>query len=232
MTTHGPTSDDRIAWLVDGLHWGPFDVGTFIPDTFACYARVLHPVQQHAEGRAAPVRWTDVAHANNWSMSDVMQWMGGVVRDYGPNRAGLDAFGTAASRELPDALCQRLAGILGRYTTTPNRVFAAIWNGYGNNGCPADHIGQLSLPWAREYYVYERAITSVQLRLGPGRLGLQSPNLWWPADQAWCVATEIDFCWTYVGGSEECIAAIRHDAALETLPTHVHEGNFLELPSA
>jgi hypothetical protein len=28
-----------------------------------------------------------------------------------------------------------------------------------------------------------------------------TPSLWWPDDHAWCVATEIDFEFTYVGGS-------------------------------
>jgi hypothetical protein len=37
-------------------------------------------------------------------------------------------------------------------------------------------------------------------RLGrPGR-ELSGPNPWWPEDRAWCVATEIDLPYTYVGG--------------------------------
>jgi hypothetical protein len=45
----------------------------------------------------------------------------------------------------------------------------------------------------------------------------QSPNLWWPADHSWCVATEIDFAWTYVGGTEALIADVVADADLEAL---------------
>ncbi len=33
----------------------------------------------------------------------------------------------------------------------------------------------------------------------------QTPNLWWPEDRAWFVATEIDLAWTYVGGREALI---------------------------
>jgi hypothetical protein len=32
----------------------------------------------------------------------------------------------------------------------------------------------------------------------------QSPNLWWPHDHAWCVATEIDLNTTYIGCTEAC----------------------------
>lgn len=35
-----------------------------------------------------------------------------------------------------------------------------------------------------------------------------TPSLWWPDDRTWCVATEIDFRWTYVGGSQVCINEI------------------------
>ena len=33
----------------------------------------------------------------------------------------------------------------------------------------------------------------------------RSPNIWWPDDRAWCVVTEIDFTWSYIGGSSACI---------------------------
>ena len=35
---------------------------------------------------------------------------------------------------------------------------------------------------------------------------LQSPNLWWPHDRAWCVASEIDVRSTYVGGTQAASA--------------------------
>ncbi|WP_063023530.1 hypothetical protein [Nocardia niwae] len=45
---------------------------------------------------------------------------------------------------------------------------------------------------------------------------INSPNLIWPADQAWFVATEIDLPWTGVAGSAALIEALRADAALDT----------------
>jgi len=42
-----------------------------------------------------------------------------------------------------------------------------------------------------------------------------SPNLLWPADLAWCVATEIDCDSTLVGGSRALVDAICADDALE-----------------
>ena len=45
---------------------------------------------------------------------------------------------------------------------------------------------------------------------------INSPNLMWPADHAWFVATEIDLPWTGVGGSTELIEALMADESLDT----------------
>lgn len=46
----------------------------------------------------------------------------------------------------------------------------------------------------------------------------QSPNLFWPADLAWCVATEIDLPYTYVGGSAALVEDVLAHPALEAWP--------------
>ena len=43
----------------------------------------------------------------------------------------------------------------------------------------------------------------------------QPPNLFWPDDRAWCVASEIDLYSTYVGGTEALIAELLGDPRLE-----------------
>jgi hypothetical protein len=52
---------------------------------------------------------------------------------------------------------------------------------------------------------YERLRSSGRSRPRRGRDG---PNLWWPNDRAWFVATEIDLVSTYVGGSADLVRAI------------------------
>jgi hypothetical protein len=45
----------------------------------------------------------------------------------------------------------------------------------------------------------------------------ESPNLWWPDDRAWCVATEIDLDSTYVGGSATMIRELLSDSRFDAL---------------
>ena len=44
------------------------------------------------------------------------------------------------------------------------------------------------------------------------------PNLFWPDDRAWCVATEIDFDSTLVGGPARLIDDILEHEAFEAWP--------------
>ena len=51
----------------------------------------------------------------------------------------------------------------------------------------------------------------------------QSVNLWWPDDRAWFVSTEIDFAWTYVGGTTALLEGLLADPLLEILPATVSD---------
>jgi hypothetical protein len=50
------------------------------------------------------------------------------------------------------------------------------------------------------------------------------PNLWWPVDRAWCVASEIDLLHTYVGGSKELIADLIGHREIGASPATVEDG--------
>jgi hypothetical protein len=50
------------------------------------------------------------------------------------------------------------------------------------------------------------------------RLFEQSPNLFWPADRSWCVASEIDFDSTVVAGSTQLVQAILSSSTLDSWP--------------
>ena len=72
----------------------------------------------------------------------------------------------------------------------------------------------------RSYYLFRGSIAAASRLEFNGQY--QSPNLWWPDDRGWCVATEIDGYSTYVGGSGRCIEAVLGDQRLEALPSSVH----------
>jgi hypothetical protein len=44
------------------------------------------------------------------------------------------------------------------------------------------------------------------------------PNLWWPEDHAWCVASDIDLSETYLAASQACVTQVINDPGLEAYP--------------
>jgi hypothetical protein len=68
----------------------------------------------------------------------------------------------------------------------------------------------------REYLLYAGPVEAAVGAGGPLYAG-QSANLWWPQDRAWCVASEIDLPWTYVGGAAALIDQLVADQRIEAL---------------
>jgi hypothetical protein len=69
----------------------------------------------------------------------------------------------------------------------------------------------------RGYFLYTGPVEAVTAVLSLAEAE-QTPNLWWPSDHAWCVASEIDLAWTYVGGPQEMIGQLLADERIEVVP--------------
>jgi hypothetical protein len=132
-------------------------------------------------------------------------------------------------RELAGDLLDRLSDVLIWQTSTPDHCWFCIWDGYawmhggsavsGNPpglAPPAVRSGgTVRLPH-RDYYLYRGDVTAATAFV-PWPWDLR-PNLWWPDDRAWCVATEIDNVATYVGGTDKLAAALSAESALGAIP--------------
>jgi hypothetical protein len=131
-------------------------------------------------------------------------------------------------------LCALLAG----HTATPERCFFCLWDGWAWIGRasytllrsdepvqPRFSAEELSRPRVRhpqrDYLLLEGPLTAaIELGDDPGTsmFDPQSPNLFWPEDRAWCVASEIDFDSTLVGGTTELVDAILNDRTFDAWP--------------
>lgn len=198
-----PAADaSAAAWVVERV--GPFavDVTSVIPSGCARYARVFHP---HGD-----LRWADVAAANGRVVHREMQW----------HAIGGDPNDTPYDGTLPLELVAPLGQVLRAHTATPDRCWFAVWEGFGAAPPWLHEAPSFEIP-GRRFHLFAGPVEAVEGSFCPPHF-YQSANLWWPDDRAWCVATEIDFCWTYVGGSAHCIEAVlaRPELeALEALPT-------------
>jgi hypothetical protein len=182
-------------WIAERLHPFASDVGSVVPEGFAAYVRIPHP-----------------------------------ARDGSPARAG-----TLRTDQL-DALTESLTVHTGR----PDSCWFGVWDGYGwlqgppaiarlersgRRDASADHravpvkAARLHTP-CRSYLLYEGPIHAAAA-FCRDELTCQSPNLWWPEDHAWCVASEIDLYWTYVGGSQHLVDQLLHEEHHAACPVRI-----------
>jgi hypothetical protein len=225
-------------WIVERLHPFAQDVGSLLPAIFPAYARVLHPLDLRVYGTA---HWSEVAARNGRVVHPMMQlhritrWLNDPEPNW-PQVEGVD-WGS-----LPADQLQALASVLERNSSISTTCWFAVWEGYAQlHGSPA--VARLNSIGEGSYVpgiAPAEILTGPRLRT-PGRnylilrgelpmvsdlevsLGGQSPNLWWPSDRAWCVATEVDLAWTYVGGSRELIDDLLGDQRLEVLPAELSD---------
>ena len=122
---------------------------------------------------------------------------------------------------LPVQLAVPLADILRGHTTTPDRCWLGFWNGFAWSRDNPWQASTFDVP-NRSYLLFVGPVQAAAQLYG-GRME-QSPNLWWPDDRAWCVATEIDLNSTYVGCSDACCDAIAAAPELEALPIDPRTG--------
>jgi hypothetical protein len=236
-------SDDVTAanWIRERLSpWSSLAVSSVIPGGFEAYARVLHPVQLPRDG-VALVRWAEVSRWSGVPLHPRVQWHEVALPQTTP--PGEPPWRSQGPREgtlfIPDALA--LIEDLVVHTTTPQDCYFCLWNGYAAGGAamyvkegtppverarPAPPPRLVELP-NRDYELFEASLASLVIMLN-GR-DQQTPNLWWPADQSWCVASEIDLQWTYVGGSSELIDQLLADERLETLVTSPDDPRWIDV---
>jgi hypothetical protein len=218
------------------LPFGDHSLTSVVPGGFAAYARVLHPAEDPRKDERL-VRWSEVAawsgmplcrdaQFHSISLPPVRPKAPAPWRSQGPEEGSLF---------LPDA--EVLASLAREWTATPGECWFCVWDGYDWAGTLLTPPGEpgvrlpdpvpaairngarVCLP-QREYLLYTGPVEAVTA-VAPLSSRGQTPNLWWPADRAWCVATEIDLPWTYVGGPAGLIERILGDDRIEALPARL-----------
>ena len=195
-------------WLRASLTTFGRRVASFVPGHFDAYVRIHHPFED-GDGPLART-WRDLTALAGRDPHDPVRADDFAL--YGVPNA------QAPVGTLPPPLIDVLVEHLRPATATPDACYFAAWEGFGDSPVPRDLEPTLELPH-RRYHLFAGPIEAARTSFSASRLSHHSANLWWPADRAWCVATEIDFAWTYVGGTRAVADALLADRRLDAVET-------------
>jgi hypothetical protein len=219
------------AWIEPQLDgWGG-KVKQQIPQIYEAYVRIFHPA---SDEKGNPVSWAEVAGALGSTAHREMQWHAIVGSYDSTGFKGSKWSGENPNRsELDEEALATLCAILGRHTSSPEQSYLGISTIYGGveEEFPDEPLFQLP---SRDFAILAGPLSavgpigisdthsssfsfSVVASTGEGpppdpepsmSVWGFGPNLIWPEDRAWFVASEYDFDSTLVGGSRELIDAI------------------------
>ena len=121
----------------------------------------------------------------------------------------------ASTGELDALTASALVDLLGRATTTPDDVFVAVWEGWGDVP-PQRFPGAAHLDTQnRGHFLLRGPLTGVLSSVAVSGHDRPTSGLWWPADRAWFTATEIDLHWTFVAGETGLVDRLIDDERLD-----------------
>ena len=194
--------------------------GAVIPKGFEAYARLFHPAERKAPGEnREPLRWATIAEWNGKAVHPQMGYtdIANLIEPHDPV-----PWGSHPDRMLGKEESRSLNAVLTKYTTTPERCYFLLWRGYGGllEGRRWKK-GTIHLPdrKGQAYVLFSGPLESLLAFYGhvDGQHWGQAPNYWWPEDQSWFAASDIDSFDTLVGGSQSCIEAVLDNTDLEAL---------------
>ncbi|MGY1806709.1 hypothetical protein ACI8AF_05015 [Blastococcus sp. SYSU D00669] len=207
------TDTSAGAWLAAApAPPGPPTVGSLVPAVFEAYARVLHPAIRYDGDDDVEVPWAAVAEHNDRTPHRLMQWAAVTGSwDFVADDDQPDLWNDSpAEGHLPVPVAERLAAVLVRHTTTPDDCWFGAYT-----DPPAD--GGTLVLGDRCHRLVRGPIALAAANFAP-EPAEQSPSLWFPADRAWCVVTDIDLMSSYLGGSREAVAAVLAADGLDAWP--------------
>jgi hypothetical protein len=189
-------------WIAEVLHPFARDVGSIIPPGFPRYALIRHQSADNAEAVAGhpPTELVELlanlgaAHTSTPDRCWFALWDG---------RGWLTSQRMYWARNGQNAL----ARILGRRQLRVQRRRDDSRRRQVERELLS--IPKLALP-QRTYLLFVGPVAAACAFRDPmwPSPDPEPPNLWWPDDRAWCVASEIDLPVSYVGGTSDLIEAV------------------------
>ncbi|MCY4529223.1 MAG: hypothetical protein OXD46_09390 [Chloroflexi bacterium] len=121
-------------WIEESVaEWKLGEAGALLPEGFSAYARIFHPAYLGGE-REQPVRRATVASWTGQAVHPQMQFERIARLREDPKDIYKDPpWGYLPQHgSIPEQECRVLMNVLRAFTSTPDRCFLCLWEGYGN----------------------------------------------------------------------------------------------------
>lgn len=233
----------RSVWVVDRCTGPKHTLNTIVPSGFKSYLRICHPgwltealnpddeeawsalrAGRIDTNKMTPVRWRDVATANNHACHRLMQWY--QICPYHARNPGPGGIDPPLDGMLTKEIVERLFELFTDYGRTDQEVLCGFWEGYNRPDLYQSKAKFESFYGQQNYLLFHTTLSKARSGwlaaydhasnyLGFGADGL-TPNAIWPSSCDWYLAVPYFQQSSYIGGPAELIQSISDSTTLET----------------
>ncbi len=203
MRLTGDTTPAR--WLTDRLVEGSHQVNMLVPPVFPMYARILHPLV-HWYDEPVITRWADLARRAGMTRMNRLTQFPSLAKSLGLSAA------EQPGHQLPDAELHALVNALAEMSGSAD-CYAAVAPELAVEAPPPGGTVRIG---RNIHVLYACTVRDIHDIDGDGQP--IAPNVWWPAERSWCVASGRDLHSTYLGGPEHLVETVLTHSELEALP--------------
>lgn len=195
------------AWIEAACQGARATVGELVPNTYTSFLRVHAPPPTSGDWWATyrylyeAVALIGAQHTSRPDHAWFAVWEGHGFDSVHTQVAWSDAPIDDAERQEREAMRARLRDENRTRTAAIRSQLATV--------------PRFALP-DRTYYLMEGPVAAVAALRDPSTGHWRNPDLFWPDDRRWFVATDVDFWSLYVGGSDDFIAELASGVATPT----------------
>jgi hypothetical protein len=203
------------SWIKASLPRGLGPVVTEqVPSCYSSFVRIFHPA---FDQQGHLIRWSRVAAEYGKVVHPEMQW----------NSISTDARSGGCSGLRWDGAKPSIAGMSFSLWASVSRILMqntlsvdTFYYGLSTIHSDVADSFQDAVPFVfgdRAFVICRLSRTELECEADREKASLLPPNILWPADKSWYLASEYDFDSTLIGGSEAIVRSMMSNAALEAL---------------
>jgi len=248
----------RSDWVVGRCSGPKHTLHTIMPSGFASYARICHPgwsvdfsypdIEKYWLAERAgwidpetltPVRWHDVAVANNRNPHRLMQWNTSCLST--PRELGRSGIDSPMDGEFSKEMVESLFEILVDQSGENQEVLCGIWEGFNISDYRGVTAKFESYPGHQHYLLFNSTLSKVRdgwlaaLEYAYRHHGIEAsgyiPSALWPTTRDWYLAVPYNQQSSYLGGSADLVSRVFGVENLETYQALPGDNIFTDVTS-
>ena len=234
-----PSPNEAFEWIRRGRqkfpprvdsNWKGIFVSGLIPETFEAYAKILHTIEATYKNIDAPLTERENEILQIPRCKELRSFVERLREERRGTRIRWKKLADLLSVPFQAEICHEWFRTTmekpecwPRFLVGPSEGFlsaeelsevVSVLDYYTNRQDCFFRFSEIAFIGTEKQILFSGALDELSQFLADGRYQL-TPEYWWPSDHSWCLCSDYDLDFTFVGGPNELISKLLNSATLE-----------------